>query len=250
MSDNWGHYFADMAGHYASILFDDGISGEVDQLAYTFSLKLRVELQNPTANGLTTSEEADRLNTLEDSVQAIVASHGGVLLGRVTTNGTRWILGLVSSEAIEGEVAAAIVNAGYQGEVSITSDPTKSVYWDDLYPDADSRQVLNDMLVLQALSKEGDVPEVARPVRHWTYFVKRENAEAFCSWLDEHGYQHDGLQKEGTILRRKWLVQSHHECTMRLNDITHHTLAHFRQARALVGEYDGWETSVEKKQES
>ncbi len=37
-----------------------------------------------------------------------------------------------------------------------------------------------------------------------------------------------------------------HEGTMELEDITHHTIAINRKVRELGGDYDGWETTIER----
>ncbi len=249
MSDKWALYAADMGGHQAFILFDDGISEEIDVLPYQFAMKLRLKLQSATDIGLITDEEAERLNALEDRIVEILKGTHGIILGRVTSNGIRWLLGMVVSEEVGCSITEAVSATGYEADLYIEPDPMRNVYWDDLYPDEESRRVLNDMLVLEALSRRGDNKDIARNVDHWTYFKKKKNAESFCSWLHENGYKHHGLKSGGSVLGKRWLVQSYHECTMQLGDITHHTLTHLRRAKSLFGEYDGWETKVEKRRE-
>ena len=95
MSDNWGQYFANMAGHPASILFDDGVSAQIDGLSLNLALKVRVPLSEWNEDGLTTDAEARKLSALENKIEAKVVAAGGLLLGRVTTNRQRWILGLL-----------------------------------------------------------------------------------------------------------------------------------------------------------
>ncbi|WP_084420832.1 DUF695 domain-containing protein [Henriciella litoralis] len=248
MSDNWGLYFADMAGHPASIVFDDGISDDIDKLPHSFAFRLRLGLRSARPDGLTTDEEAETLDQIQRELEASLGNEGGILLGRVTTNGIRWMLGLLSSEQSEASLSRLFAATGYEFDLFVEPDPEKSVYWDDLYPDPDSRQVLKDMLVLEQLSKKGDKKDAVHAVQHWTYFKTKQGAEAFCNWLEAAGYQPSGVEKRGKFFSPEWLVRSHHDCTMKLDDITHHTIKHRRQAEALSGVYDGWETRIENGQ--
>ncbi|RIJ17837.1 DUF695 domain-containing protein [Henriciella mobilis] len=250
MSDNWGLYCADMAGHTAFILFDDGISDEVDDLPQSFGLKIRVKLKDPRPDGLTTNEEAPTLNELEDRIKERVGDRGGILLGRVTTNSIRWILGLVHSPDVEPDIRGVLDAAGYTADIFISPDPKKSVYWDDLYPDVESRRVLKDMLVLEQLAEHGDDQDIVRRVDHWSYFGSKSTAQLFRDRLESDGYSIAAFEKLGPPLKREWLVHSHNECSMRLSDITRHTLRHLRSAIHYGGRYDGWETRVERNEEA
>ena len=54
--DAWRMYFADMGGLPASIVFNDGIAQRINDLPLVHAMKIRVPLQAPRGDGLTTSE--------------------------------------------------------------------------------------------------------------------------------------------------------------------------------------------------
>ena len=253
MSDDWGHYFADMGGKPASIAFDDGISAEIGALRHPNSLKLKIELRETVENGLPTELESDRLIALDDAIEAAVTSGGGVYLGRVTNKGVRWVMTLAPSETndLEVELKRLATEAGYEMKIIIEPDPKKLIYWEDLYPTEDDRRVMGDMGVLRALEDKGDIASKKRPIDHWTYFDREAAARDFARWLEKKRYTDVRVekQKDGFFSKPRWCVRSVHLGAMLLNDISHHTLAHARQAKKLGGKYDGWETPVMKSKD-
>ena len=253
MTDNWGHYFCDMGGQTASIVFDDGISSEINALHHSSSLKLKINLRETMDNGLPTTVEGDRLATLDEKIEKSITEAGGVYLGRVTNKGARWVMALIGDgfEDIEERLQQLAVNAGYTIDLIIKQDPQKLIYWEDLYPTDEDRCVMNDVSLLHSLQQKGDIASAERSVEHWTYFNNQYEAKKFEGWLRGNGYAGTHIEKvkEGFLSAPKWLVRSRHNGTMLLNDITRHTLAHLRQAKRLGGDYDGWETQVIKDEQ-
>ena len=166
----------------------------------------------------------------------------------MTTNSVRWNIGLAPEDtsAIERALVQSSNKHDFQYEVFIDPDPNKSVYWDDLYPTDDDRQVMADMEVKRALSENGDDQDAERPIDHWAYFDNKKDAERFAKWSQLHGYLDVEVfsQKDGLLARTKWLVRMNHHGSVLLNDITHHTIKLSNGAREHSGVYDGWETQV------
>lgn len=247
-SDNWGMYFSNMGGHPALTVFDDGISKQIGDSKLPNSIKIKLYLRDVRDDGLPTSEEGERLIRLGPVIENAISEHGGLFLGRVTTNSVRWNIGLVpkDTDRIERFLQQASEEHSFKYEVFVKSDPEKTAYWKDLYPTDDDRQVMTDMEVLQALSDRGDDQNAERPVEHWIDFQSKETADQFAKWGNEAGYQEVEVirHKVGLLARTNWSVSLKHSGTMLLNDITHHTLKLSRKARELGGVYDGWETQV------
>lgn len=248
MTDNWGIYFADMDGHTASVSFDDGIAEAINSATQPNSLKLRIEIQNTSEDGMPTSKEGSRLAAFDEMIEQSIIDGRGLYLGRVTSNGVRWVLGLVpgNSSQLQANLRKIANIASYKIDIYVEPDPEKQVYWFNLYPSADSRQVMKDISVVNVLFEQGDQHDVERPVDHWTYFSKQSSASEFAGWLANEGYDSVEIEQiDGEFpSQRKWLVRSNHTGTMVLTDITSHTLKHAQKARELEGEYDGWETRV------
>lgn len=247
-SDNWGMYFSNMGGHPAMTVFDDGISGRIAEIDLPNSIKVKLYLNDVRDDGLPTSEEGERLMQIGPAVENAISQHGGLFLGRVTTNSVRWNVGLAPDDThlIEQALLEESEKHNFRYEVFVAGDPNRSVYWDDLYPSDDDRQVMGDMDVKRALADNGDDQYAERPVYHWVYFDRRDDAERFAGWGRQQGYLDVEVvrQKSGLLARVKWLVQMNHRGTMVLDDITHHTIKLSNQARDHNGVYDGWETQV------
>lgn len=244
MSDVWQHYFANIDGHTASILFDEGISAEIRELTHLQSVKVHVRLIEWNDMGLPTTEESERLDGLDEHMEKALQANQGMLLGRVTSNKERWIMALVDEDFEFDKLKQLATSAGYEARVWTDPDPERSLYWDDLYPTPDDRRVMGDMQVLGNLRKNGDIHEAEREVDHWAYFDNKESAEIFTKWLNERNYKDITMNEHTEDARHSYCVRSKHIGTMLLGDITHHTLAQHRKATELGGEYDGWETFI------
>lgn len=229
-------------------VFDDGISERVDEIDLPNSIKVKVFLNEVRDDGLPTSEEGERLMQIGPAVEEAISQNGGLFLGRVTTNSVRWNVGLAPEDT--SAIKQALFQEGekhdFRYEVLVDRDPSKSVYWEDLYPTDDDRQVMGDMEVKRALDERGDDQYAERPIDHWVYFDKRDDAQRFAEWSRQEGYLEIEIvrQKNGILARTKWLIRMNHRGTMLLNDITHHTIKLSNQARDHGGTYDGWETQV------
>lgn len=244
--DAWRIYFADMGGFPASIVFNDGIARRINDLPLEYAMKVRIPLKAPRRDGLTTNEEAGAINPLDEQLDSIITAHKGEYLGRVTNNGARWMLALVppGPRALEAELQAAAEAAGYLLEIHVEHDPDKTVYWQDLYPSEDDRQVMVDMEVQRALSEAGDNADKVRRIEHWTYFREEDAAHGFSEWATGKAYLDVQLVTPAETEKPLWLVRMAHEGTLRPGDVSGHSLAISREARNSGGQYDGWESPV------
>ncbi|WP_049020264.1 DUF695 domain-containing protein, partial [Burkholderia cenocepacia] len=178
-------------------------------------------------------------------LDAAITAKGGVQVGRITVDGNRDFLFYVP---FDEEAAAEIVDSladqtAYALQYAHQDDPDKTTYWQTLYPTDDDWQIMRDMRTLDALRQQGDVPDVSRRVMHWAYFPDPSDAHQFADWAEAKGYP---VESVAPTEDGKSAVRFSHEGTMTLADITRHTIALNREVRALGGDYDGWETSVEQ----
>lgn len=250
MSEKWDFYPCQVGDHRASIFFDEGIAQEIDRLALPNALKVALAIKDPQ-HGLPSNQEADRLFAIEDSIKATIETSGGVYLGRITMAGVRFFLALMPEEddGISARLSDIAAADGYEIDCTVEADPDKDIYWQDLWPTPDDRQVMEDLKVLGTLQKHGDLHALERPVNHWSYFHDRGSADAYAQWLADNGYADVTVEDlreepESSPVERPMCVRCIHHGSMHLDDITGHTVALLRKTRDLGGEYDGWETSI------
>lgn len=234
-SDVWGMYFSNMGGHTAMTVFDDGIAERINALELPNSIKIKLHLEQVREDGLPTTNEGDRLMVLGPIVEDVINDNGGLFLGRVTTNGVRWNIGLAPEDTanMEARLEQASIEHWFRYDVFIEPDPDKAAYWDDLYPSDDDRQVMQDMQVMDSLRSHGDDQNAVRKVDHWSYFDDADSARQFAEWLTNEGYESVKAekQKSGLFAKPTWRVTNSHDGTMLLT-ISPTTPSNFRDKHA------------------
>lgn len=237
MSDQWIFFPCQMGDHRASIFFDNGIGDSIDTAPRQL-LKVIVAFKQPRPDGMSTNEEFQDLKALEDDLQVLVQQRQSVYVGRVTVDGHRHFY--IYTAGSEAEWSSALDAFGQRHSYSLASvlkpDGDHDGYWQELFPTEDDWQVIQDLGVLEVLETDGDDGSASRCIDHWAFFPSQSAAEQFCEWAREHGYA------VGSIDTRddgQFRVRFSHEGTVRLADITSHTIALRRRANELGGNYDG-----------
>ena len=247
MSDHWEFYPCEMGEHRAFIFYDHGIRTAIDTYPHATLIKVRLAIREPTPQGLPTNEEFPQLSALEDQLSAEVTKSGGLYVGRVTVAGYRYFhffapLSREDAAALAARVGEAF---GYELRVVVKEDPKRSGYWDDLFPSDRDWQVLQDLKVIESLDGHGDNNEVPRRIDHWAYFPTPEARNAFETWSVEKGFEVQS-RLEPDDAKAAYGLQVFHTARPRLDEISIHTLGLMEQAKKLGGDYDGWESSVER----
>jgi hypothetical protein len=243
MSDQWRFFPCQMGEHRASIFFDYGIHESIDTAVPTHLLKVRLAFKQPRADGLSTSEEFQQLSAFEDGLQELVQQHESCYVGRISVDRHRHFYIYTSDleAAWSAQLAALGESHGYALSFVITEDKSHTGYRQELFPTEDDWQVILDLQVLERLEKEGDDPSASRRIDHWAYFPSRAAAEEFSQWAKGEAY--DSITLDSRDYGR-FCVQFSHEGSVRLEDITRHTISLRRKSSELEGEYDGWETPI------
>lgn len=244
MSNQWIFFPCQMGEHHASIFYDHGIRDSIDTVLPRQLLKVQVAFKQPRSDGMPTNDEFHNLTALEDGLQALLQQQESIYVGRVTVNAHRhFYIYTPDSRAEEWSVRLHALGEsyGYALTFVLTADESHRGYWDDLYPTDDDWQVIKDLRVIEALEKEGDDGTSTRCIDHWAYFPSQSTAEQFSQWAKQNGYSSatSDITNEGEVQ-----VRFSHEGTVRLPDITSHTIALRQRASELGGDYDGWETPV------
>jgi hypothetical protein len=243
MSDKWLFYPCQMGEYRGSIFFDHGIRKTIDQIAPPQLLKVRAALKSPGPDGLSSKDEFQPLCALEDGLQALADTHGGIYVGRVTAAGHRYFHLFTSDTRASWSARLTDLSQqhGYPLRFVVKPDERRDGYWLNLFPSGDDWQVISDIRILEALKQEGDNGTASRRVGHWAYFPSPGSAEQFSQWAQGRGYSLDDVCATDS---GKFRVRFFHSGRCLLSDITSHTVALRRKANQLGGQYDGWETPV------
>jgi len=250
MSDAWDFYFANVNDVVASLFVDLGIRDSVPDPARPWLLWAWVYFRQPRDDGLSSTEEAPTLNEIEDVLTNEVKDAAAAeLVGRITTAGRRefYFYG-PHQDHFEHAVARALERfAPYGFDAGTNEDPDWSQYLNVLYPSPEELQRIKNRRVVEELEKHGDSLNKPRLVSHWAYFPSPQDRNRFIARAVGAGFQvtdqSDHSDEEtaypyGVTLNRVDRVD--------WASINEATLVLFRLAQELNGDYDGWETSVEK----
>lgn len=245
VEENW-QFFPCTIGESSAFIYlnvnaADSISSAPKHLAM-----LRLVYKSTYPNGLPTNEDYEPVKEIEDRLEEYAKNAGDWYVGRVTVDGHRTFYVYTSrNEADWQKYASALTNkSGYKIQLSYSDDPEHNGYLNELYPTDDDWQVIKDLAVLDSLQKNGDDGLTPRKVDHWVYFQDKARSVDFVIWAEHDRfteeayseYTHDG----------RYCVRLSHIGTMKIADISSHTIALRRKAEEFDGDYDGWETQVIK----
>jgi hypothetical protein len=245
MIDAWAVYATPYEPTMAFVSFNQGYADEAAKDPRTMFLTVDLPMKKPRADGLSSSEEAPTLASVEDQLTAALQPESAIEVGRRTGGGRRIFYYYVSGseDAAAKAVAALAARTTYALHYTWKADPRKDGYWKTVHPDADGQQVMGDLSVLDSLADKNDDVDAPRDVQHWSYFADGAAARKFAAWATQAGYSRiDVARSEDDA--GETVVTFFHRGTMRLTDISARTVRINREARRLGGRYDGWETAI------
>ena len=247
MSDHWEFFSCQMGENLAFIFYDHGISKTIDSFNQDQQIRFDLEYKSPSDNGLPTQEEFEMVKTIEDKIEKFALDYNGIYVGRVTTAGHRYFYSFIGASVEEITSFIDVVSnlSGYILVSRIKNDPEKSGYWSDLYPTADDWQMVQDSKVVEALQNSGDINEIVRRIDHWVFFKSKKETLTFVAWLKDENYKIVST-KRSKAFSGNWTVQFYREASPELYTINRITYELRQKVAEAGGDYDGWETSVEK----
>jgi hypothetical protein len=244
MSDDWDFYFCRVDDHPASIFVDLGVSTIAPLSQFPLMGHVRIYMQAPREDGLSSQAEFEALNSVEDALESLQSEAEAAYVGRCTSDGCRDLYFYTRSGSDWEERVAGIMKRFpvYEFESGTRSDPAWTTYFNFLKPSDEDRERIENRRTCEVLEKNGDKLATARPVNHWAYFPNSSLRRAFSEEAQALGYDVAELIDSG----------SEDEYGVRLTAvglpspelIDELTLPLFRAARAHGGRYDGWETQV------
>jgi hypothetical protein len=246
MSKEWDFYFAHVNDELASLFVDLGIKDSVPDPLRTYLVWCWVYLNQARSDGLSSASEAPMLGTIEDDIVGSVKEQA-LFVGRITTVGRREFYFYTEDpprceHAIEHAMRG---HAAYRFDLGSKRDDSWSQYLDLLYPSPEELQRIKNRRTVEVLEKDGDKLTKARPVFHWAYFATPVDRNAFLVEATRRGFTiADDSTNTGEPSPRPYgLTLEKVDSIDKIDDVT---IELFRLALLHDGEYDGWETSVEK----
>lgn len=248
--DQWDFYFCDVDDSPASIFLNLRFRGE-GRIASADSLyRCHINMLEPGEHGLGLGSDADVLQVLEDEIAERAQVAGLCFVGRMRNQG-QWRLFFYGSDGLAAslqDVTDAIipVSSGRSPVIDSKSDPEWSCYFEFLCPDAERWQWITDRRVVESLQSHGDPLTKPRRVDHWACFGNSYNREEFINAVADQGFELEDAADDSPG-ERPFSAQVFRTDFVELESIHEVVMLLVRTANELGGEYDGWETFVERQ---
>ncbi len=246
MQEYWEIYMKNLEGHPSLVLFNAGISMEIEELRYTHPTVafIKVELKEPKENGLMSEDEAKEIAFLEDKLEASMLKFRiGRYVGRVITNGSvTFIFYLQFTYNWEDFLEYALkdflhydISNGYQ------DDSEWNYYKNLLFPTPKEWQIIQNHKVCDSLKNNGDSLNTPRAIEHKAYFLDENKRDEVLVELEKEGFViQDEIESEDGIKGVKFFRVDKPFYT----DIDDLTLKLIDLLDLKGASYDGWETSI------
>ena len=248
MQEYWELYMKNLEGKPASILFNAGISMDVEAIKYIYPqiAFVKVKLKEPNERGLLSESEQPEIAFLEDKLEAsLIKFRIGKYVGRVISDGYVTFLYYLQftynwqdflNYALE-EFAHYEITSGFQ------DDGEWNYYQKLLYPTPREWQIIQNHKVCDQLRAKEDTLEVPRAIEHRAFLGEEADREGLIEILAEKGFglldeieNEDGVKGFSFYRIDKPFYTDIDELTLTLIDLLEEYGAN----------YDGWETSIVK----
>ncbi len=244
-TDDWDFYFCLVDDKPASIFVDLGRIGRIPSSGFPIMMYLRLYMENPRSDGLSSNEDYQTLLAIEDGLEQKAQKQKLIYVGRNTTDGFRDFVFYGAdpsrfSKAVK-ETMHDFTSCRY--EIGHREDKDWSVYREFLYPAPIQYRHMLNRRVLQALKEAEDDETVPHKLDHRVYFEAESQRTGFMQEILRLGYEIEGESLSAASpdiyldFFRTDQLDAVDAITNELEDL----------AARFGGNYDGWGTSVEKK---
>jgi uncharacterized protein (TIGR01619 family) len=246
--DKWDFYFTSIDDNPGSIFLNLSLAERAPLEGYEHVIHLRVTMNEPRADGLSSSAEFDALVEIENAISNEIGSVPGVAyVGRATHAGVReftyYATDVSRAESLLRRAMAAYPI--YAFELSSKHDPDWDTFWSHLMPSAHDQQRMANRGVYESLEENGDPLTAPREIDHWAYFPSASARDEFLSRAATLGYSFRQKTDPGDIPEVERYGAQIFRLDVPSQDFDDVTLELFDLAQEYGGEYDGWESPVE-----
>jgi len=246
MSEHWQSYFTNVNNELASIRLDLDLAANAPMATKPHLLWVWLYFQSPRADGLSSSEEASSLWTIEDALLAALRARCEALhSGCITTLGRREFY--LYSEVEEGFPEAVsetfLSFPTYNFDLGSQRDEAWNQYLHVLYPSEDQLDSIENSEVLDRLKENGDIHKLQREVMHLIYFPTDDDRNGFRAAASVNGFDIFDVPDDPDIDSPFPLFVG------RVQSVTQDEIDRTTQelrslAKANSGDYDGWEAQA------
>ncbi len=206
-------------------------------------------MNNPREDGLSSNEEFENLSAIEDRLQEFILSkHNSTYAGRLTTDGRRDFYFYIGDTILYDKTVSESMVAfpPYTFDFGIKEDSQWLQYLNFIYPNPRQFQSIQNRRVVDNLEENGDPLTKERRVDHWIYFKTEEDRVSFLAKIKDEGFQIVNKDFDIENSDFPYSLQIARVDKVDIDSVNDYTLNLWELAEQFKGDYDGWETSVER----
>lgn len=246
---NWNFYFTNIDEVIASVYLDLDFAGKGVDTDFPYFFWFALNMNQPREDGMSSQEEFQTLYEFENKLTQVLAhSKNYKFAGRVTTKGRReFYFYCANNEMPEAEIVRVMAAfPEYTGDKGFKHDPNWDIFKNRMYPKPIDFQKISNRNLVMVLQKNGDQLVTERPVFHWIYFKTETDLEAYAQAVKSMEYEIVSKNSDTTQGEFCHQLQVSRIDLVGFNEIDDCVLPLFELAVVHNGNYDGWETSVER----
>lgn len=247
---DWTFYFSNVNDKLSSIATDLNLITIAPVSGQESVVYVSIKMPNPREDGLSSNEDADDLWKIEDEIIKAFKNNNlnYTFVGRLTSNGLRDLYFFGENTILmEKQVSTTMIAfPKYKFDFGHKPDKEWSGYFDFLYPSPIQMQIIQNRRVLDQLKKGGDDLTKPREVFHWIYFKTQNELIQFENFTKDLGFKTKNKEKTEQPNEYKFVILISRNDKVGYDEIDEYTLELWEKAQELNGDYDGWETSIEK----
>ena len=210
---------------------------------------ISIKMNNPREDGLSSQEESDILYQIEVVlVEKIISKHNSVYVGRLTSDGNRDLYFYFGDTTHSDKTISDVMIAfpEYQYDFGVKEDKEWGGYFNFLYPSPKQYQSIQNRRITDQLEKNGDNLTKEREVFHWIYFKTEKDLENYLDKIKNDNFIVVEKGRNKSFGEYSYHLEIKRIDKVDLNSVDEYVTYLWQLANETNGNYDGWETSVEK----
>ncbi|WP_026777399.1 DUF695 domain-containing protein [Polaribacter sp. Hel_I_88] len=217
---------------------------------FEYVLVTGIKYESKREDGFPEKQTFDKLYKVTDGIIEILNKNcKNIIVGSFTYDYERLDYFYLQSENGIKEKLENFYKRNFPKEkyyINLIKDTNWKYYREFLYPNEETINYIEDEKVVRQLIQAGDKLKKERQVDHWVYFSKKENLSLFRKEIEKLNFKIKS-QNEKASLERPFEIRIWKVHKVDLNSVNLITNQLRELAKKYNGDYDGWETSVEKE---
>lgn len=245
-TENFESYFRISNNLKQFIVVDTGLNSIAPVKSKQNVLKISFQMLNIDDEGLCASEEElTEFGEIEDKMVEKLTKDE-LFVGRITSNGLRDFYFYTKDKKIELVFQDFLKKyEKFKTKMTFEVDENWNKYYKLLYPTDEEFQKIGNRSVLDNLEEGGDKLTMEREVFHWIYFKTEKDQENFFKEVEKLNFS--VVSKDKIKDEFPYQLQIKRVDKVDEESVNEYVIQLWKLAPKYNGNYDGWETSIEKE---